>query len=186
MTKVPEKVNKKFFPEFEIRKSYLIALIAIFAAITNVIMIISFPITLLGVTSKIHFIQIPILIVSFGIGPIAGSLVGIIGTISMVFSVIPANPFIIFYNGLFGFFTGLFFLIFKRMKINILVNQFISVLLAFIIQIPFIWIFNTQIIGIPVIVVQVIILKLLFEDLVSNLISHPILYRINLIKKGKK
>jgi len=185
MGELEKKLREVLFPELSMRKTYLIALIAILAAVSNAIMLLSFPITLLGITSRIHFIQIPILTASFGIGPLAGGLVGIIGAISMVFSVIPPNPFIVLYNGLLGFFAGIIYLILRRMRIHKLLAQLFAMAGAFIIQMPFIWTFNTLVIGIPATVVQAILLKLLLEDLVSTLINHPILYRINLINVGR-
>ena len=185
MVKVKRNLREVLFPELTMRKTHLIALIAILAAVSNAIMFLSFPITLLGITSKIHFIQIPILTAAFGIGPFAGLLVGIIGAISMVFSVIPPNPFIVLYNGLLGFFAGIIYLILRRIRIHKLLAQVSAMAVAFLIQMPFIWTLNTIVMGIPSSVVQVILIKLLLEDLASTLINHPILYRINLVNAGR-
>ena len=186
MGKIEKNLREVLFPELMMRKTHLIALVAILSAVSNAIMFLSFPVTLFGITSKIHFIQIPILTAAFGIGPLAGLMVGMIGAISMVFSVIPPNPFIVLYNGLLGFFAGIIYLILRRMRIHKLLAQISAVSGAFLIQIPFIWTLNTLVIGIPSAVVQVILIKLLFEDLVSTLINHPILYRINLVNAGRK
>lgn len=186
MKKVHNNSSRTFLPEKAMSKTRLIALIAILAALSNVVMLISIPVTLLGVTTRIHFIQLPILIAALGVGPLAGGLVGLIGAASMVFSVMPPNPFIMLYNGLLGFFAGLFYLILRRRRHHILLAQLAAVVGAYLVQTPLVWTLNTQVIGIPAVVVQAILLKLLFEDVVSALINHPILYRVNLADRIRK
>ncbi|MFQ6135469.1 MAG: ECF transporter S component [Nitrososphaerales archaeon] len=180
MTKAHNK-RGGFFPEGTMSKTRLIALITMLAALSNVMTLVSMPITMFGVVTRIHFTQLPVLTAALGIGPLAGGLVGLIGATTMAFSVTPLNPFIILYNGLLGFFAGLFYIIFKRRRHHILVAQLAAVVGAYIVQVPFVWTLNTQVIGIPAVVVQAILIKLLFEDVVSTLINHPILYRVNLV-----
>lgn len=156
------------------------------AALSNVMTLVSMPISIMGVATRIHFTQLPVLTAALGLGPLAGGLVGLIGATSMAFSVMPPNPFIILYNGLLGFFAGLFYIIFRRRRRHILIVQLAAVLGAYIVQTPFVWTLNTQIIGIPAVVVQVILIKLLFEDVASTLINHPILYRINLVERVRR
>lgn len=167
-------------------RTRLLALIALLSALSNVMMLISVPITLLGATTRIHFIQIPILIAAFGIGPLAGCLVGLIGAVSMVFSVMPPNPFIVLYNGLLGFAAGLFYLLLRRRRRHRLMSQLVAVAGAYAVQAPFVWLLNTQVVGIPAVVVQTIMLKLLLEDVAATLINHPILYRINIVERARK
>jgi len=186
-----EKKRNSFFNELfqerNLSKTRLIALIAILSALSNIIVLFSIPLTLFGVTTRIHFIQIPILAASLGIGPISGALVGIIGATNMAFSVIPSNPFIIFYNALLGFFSGVFYILFRKRGGNILMTQILAVIFGYIVQIPFIYFINTQIMLIPYLIVQILLIKILFEDIGSTFIVHPILYRfrlVNIIQKN--
>jgi riboflavin transporter FmnP len=185
MAKVHNNGAIRLIPERVMSKTRLIALIALLAAISNAMMPLSLPITMLGATARIHFIQIPILTAALGIGPFAGAMVGLIGAVSMVFSVVPPNPFIILYNGLLGLFAGLLYRIIRRRHHNLLLTQASAVLGAFVLQVPIIWSLNTAVVGIPPIVVQTILVLLLLEDSASTLITHPILYRINLLQSAK-
>ena len=175
-----------FFPEKNMKRTFLIALLAMLAALSNVLTLLSIPVAMLGVTTRIHFTQIPILMAALGIGPLSGGLVGIIGAVSMVFSVTPPNPFIILYNGMLGLLAGLFNIIFRKRIKNLLVTHLASVIGAYIVQVPFIWILNTQVIGIPGVVAAVILVFLLFEDLASTVVSHVILYRVSLTDMSRK
>lgn len=185
MKKVHNNVAGALLQELSISKTRLIALIALLSALSNALMPLSIPITLLGVTTRVHMIQIPILTAALGIGPIAGALVGLIGATSMVYSVTPPNPFIIFYNGLLGFSAGLFYLLLRRRPHHMLVSQLVAVIGAYLVQTPFVWFLNTTVVGIPVIVAQIILATLFLEDIASTLAVHPILYRINLIERAK-
>ncbi|MCL4437107.1 MAG: ECF transporter S component [Thaumarchaeota archaeon] len=185
MKKVHNNAARFRLPELSISKTRLIALIALLSALTNALMPLSIPITLLGVTTRIHVIQIPILTAALGVGPIAGGLVGLIGATSMVYSVTPPNPFIILYNGLLGFSAGLFYLLLRRRPLHILVSQLAAVVGAYLIQVPFVWLLNTRVVGIPLPIAQIILVALLLEDIASTLIVHPILYRTNLVERAK-
>lgn len=172
------------FIERRISKTRLIALIAILSALSNIISLFSFPIPLMGFTPRIHFIQIPILTASLGIGPISGTLVGLIGATNM--ALFSSNPFIIFYNSLLGFFSGLFYIMFRKMGRNILLTQLIAVLFGYLIQFPFIYLINTQIMLIPYLLVQILLIIILFEDIGSTIVIHPILYRFRLVDISNK
>jgi riboflavin transporter FmnP len=184
-----KKVHNKDFwarlPERLMSKTRLIALIALLSALSNALMPLSIPITLLGVTTRVHIIQIPILAAALGVGPVAGAIVGMIGATSMVYSVTPPNPFIILYNGILGFSAGLFYLVLKRGRRYPLVSQLAAVVGAYLVQTPFVWFLNTSIVGIPIIIAQTILVILFLEDIASTLVVHPILYRINLIEQAK-
>jgi len=104
----------------------------------------------------------------------------------MVYSVVPPNPFIVVYNGILGFFSGLFYLVVRRRLRHVLAAQLVAVVAAYIVQAPFVWFLNIWVVGIPAVVVVVILVKLLFEDVVSTLVNHPVLYRVDLAKRDRR
>ena len=111
----------------------------------------------------------------------SGAIVGLIGPISMAYRLSPINPYILLGNAILGFFTGFFFTHLKEMKGRTVVPQVISVLAAYIVQVPYIYVTDVYLMPLPSQVVLTIILpKLLLENITSVLLCHFILFRIDI------
>jgi uncharacterized membrane protein len=150
-----------------------IAFIVIMSALANVLGYFSVP---LGVT-RIHFMQLPIIISGLALGAIAGGIVGFVGAIVMAFTFATPNLYILPGNALLGFFTGLFYFRLKKMKPPI-VPQLIAVLGAVVIQFPYTYLSDVYLVSMRSELVLFTILPLLFlEDIISLLIAHVILFR---------
>ena len=156
--------------------SKLIAFIAVMCAVANVLGFFSIP---LGIT-EIHLMQLPIIITGLALGPRTGGLVGFIGAAVMAFRLRPPNPYILLGNAILGFFTGLFYLRLKKMRGRPIIPQVISVLGAYAVQSPYVYVTDVYLMTMPEPLVQAILLKLLFEDVISVLLSHFILFRVNI------
>jgi uncharacterized membrane protein len=153
-----------------------ITFVATMCAVANVLGLFAIPI---GIT-KIHFMQLPIILSGLALGPWVGGLVGLIGAATMAFNLVPTNPYILLGNAILGFFTGLFYLYLGKMKVKPIIPQVISVLGAYIIQAPYVYVTDVYFMAIPTFVVIEILLKLLLEDVISVLLSHVILFRVNI------
>ena len=148
-------------------------------ALANILGIFSIP---LGLTS-IHLMQLPILLSGLVLGSWSGGITGFIGTILMAYKLSPSNPYILLGNAILGFFTGLIYSYLKKTKKRQIIPQTLSVLAAYLIQLPYLYITDVYFMPIPSQVVLTVILpKLLLEDMISVLISHIVLYRIELNK----
>src|SRR3989338_6602954 len=86
-----------------------------------------FNINLFGI--RIHFFQYLIFLAAMLYGPLVGALSGAFGSIWTALAL--NNPYIIIGNIILGLFTGLFF----KKKLNIM----LAVLLAYLIQLPWLW-----------------------------------------------
>jgi uncharacterized membrane protein len=153
-----------------------ITFVATMCAVANVLGLFAIPI---GIT-KIHFMQLPIILSGLALGPWVGGLVGLIGAATMAFNLVPTNPYILLGNAILGFFTGLFYLYLGKMRVKPIIPQVISVLGAYIIQAPYVYVTDVFFMAIPTFVVIEILLKLLLEDVISVLLSHVILFRVNI------
>ena len=148
-------------------------------ALANILGIFSIP---LGLTS-IHLMQLPIILSGLVLGSWSGGITGFIGTILMAYTLSPSNPYILLGNAILGFFTGLIYSYLKKTKKRHIIPQTLSVLAAYLIQLPYLYITDVYFMPIPSQVVLTVILpKLLLEDMISVLISHIVLYRIELNK----
>lgn len=148
-------------------------------ALANILGIFSIP---LGLTS-IHLMQLPIILSGLVLGLWSGGITGFIGTILMAYTLSPSNPYILLGNAILGFFTGLIYSYLKKTKKRQIIPQTLSVLAAYLIQLPYLYITDVYFMPIPSQVVLTVILpKLLLEDMISVLISHIVLYRIELNK----
>lgn len=157
--------------------SKLVAFIAVMCAVANILGFLTIP---LGI-SEIHLMQLPIVLTGLALGPRAGGLVGFLGAAVMAFRLRPPNPYILLGNAILGFFTGLFYLRLKKIKGRPIIPQVISVLGAYIIQFPYIYITDVYLMPMPsAIVLTVILPKLLVEDIISVLLAHFILFRVNI------
>ena len=146
-------------------------------ALANVLGFFAIPI---GLTS-IHLMQLPIILTALSMGSWNAGIVGFIGPISMSYRLSPINPYILLGNAILGFFTGFFFTHLKEMKTRPIVPQVISVLAAYIVQVPYIYFTDVYLMPLPSQVVLTIILpKLLLENIISVLLCHFILFRIDI------
>jgi len=155
----------------------MIAFVSVMCALSNILGLFTVPV---GLTS-IHLVQFPIVLTGLSLGPWAGGLVGLIGALTMAYRLAPPNPYIIPGNAILGLLTGMFYLRLKRMRGSPIIPQAISVIGAYVLQSPYIYLTDVYLMPIPSqVVLSVILPLLLLEDLVSVLLSHLILYRVNI------
>jgi len=141
-----------FIPE--IRWSYkTIAVLLFLAVMPNVLGYFSFS-TPFGF--NIHLFQYLIFLAALLYGPAGGGISGAAGSIYPAFAL--HNPYIIIGNMILGIFVGLFS---KKTSI------FLAVLAAYAIQLPFLWITDVYLAGMPVNIVQVVVFVLLIENILS-------------------
>lgn len=158
--------------------SKIIAFIAVMCALANVLGFFTIP---MGIT-EIHLMQLPIILTGLALGPYIGGLVGFTGAAVMAFRLHPPNPYILIGNAILGFMTGAFYSRLKKMRVRQIIPQVISVLGAYIVQFPYVYVTDVYLMFMPSYVVLAIILKLLIEDAISVLLSHFILFRVNIAK----
>jgi energy coupling factor transporter S component ThiW len=158
--------------------SKLIAFTAVMCAVANVLgLFFSIPIGL----TKIHLMQLPMILSGLALGPWIGGLVGFIGATTMAFNLPSPNLYILPGNAILGFFTGLFYLRLKTMKGRPIIPQMISVLGAYIVQFPYVYVTDVYLMPLTAgYVLTVILPKLLLEDMVSALLAHFILFRVKI------
>lgn len=108
---------------------------------------------------KMHFYQVGIFGAGFVFGPIAGATVGALASSYNAMFVLH-NPWIIGGNALLGFFAAYFYLRFGAFK---------AVLMAYAIQIPYLYFTDVYLAGMPIMAVHGIALTLLATNLVSVL-----------------
>ena len=157
--------------------SKLVAFIAVMCAVANILGFLTIP---LGI-AEIHLMQLPIILTGLALGPGAGGLVGFIGAAVMAFRLHPPNPYILLGNAIRGFFTGLFYLRLKKIKGRPIIPHVISVLGAYITQFPYTYVTDVYLMPIPpAIVLTVILPKLLVENMISVLLAHLTLFRVNI------
>lgn len=167
----------KLPPQNQRATSKLVAFIAIMCALANVLGFFTIP---LGIVT-IHLMQLPIILTGLALGPRAGGLVGFIGAASMAFRLTPSNPYILFGNGILGFFIGLFYLRLKKTGGRPIIPQVISVLGAYVVQFPYVYVTDVYFMSMPsTLVLTVILPKLLLENVVSVLLAHFILFRVHI------
>jgi uncharacterized membrane protein len=151
-------------------------------AVANVLGLFAIPI---GITT-IHLMQLPIILTALVLGARAGGLVGLIGAAVMAFRLpFPSpNKFVIMPgNGILGFMTGVFYSRLKKMKVKPIIPQVISVIGAYIVQFPYVYVTDVYLLPMPpALVLTVILPKLLLEDIISVLIAHFILFRVEMPK----
>lgn len=155
-----------------------IAFLAAMAALANLLGLVkvSFgPIT-------IHMLQLPIILTGLAMGAWSGGIVGFVGAIVGAFTLPRPNPYIILGNAILGFLTGLLYSRLRGMKAIPLVPQSLAVLAAFLLQAPYVYVTDVYLMAIPPAIVQIIMVTLFIEDIISLLISHVVLYRIDIPK----
>jgi len=149
---------------------------AVMCAIANVLGFLAIPI---GVTS-IHLMQLPIILTGLSLGPWSGALVGFVGAVVMAYELTPPNPYILLGNTILGFFSGGFYLQLRKMRGRPITPQVISVMGAYVVQSSYVYVTDVYLMAMPPPMVQVILLKLLLEDLASVLLCHFVLFRVNI------
>ncbi len=109
---------------------------------------------------KIHFFQYFIFIAAILFGPFAGAISGIFGSTYVAMAM--GNPFILVGNAILGFFTG-----FLAKKVGVMK----AVAIAYFIQLP--WLIFSDIVfaGMPVAIVQNIVISLLFSNLLFGFLA---------------
>ena len=116
---------------------------------------------------RIHFFQYLIFLAAMIYGPFGGAIAGAFG--SMYTAVALHNPYIIIGNIILGTLVGLFY---KR------INIVIAVLLAYLIQLPWLWVTDIYIAGMPASVVKGIVIGLLISNIVMAFIAWGTAKRI--------
>ncbi len=148
--------------EIDINKKSLIMLLVL-GILPNLIGAINLP-TIWGF--KIHLFQIAIFVSAAIYGPVGGMISGGLG--STYTALMLGNPYIIIGNIILGTFTGILF----RKGFNLV----LSVILAYLIQLPFLWITDVYLIGMPSTLVSKIVVALLISNLfwaVIAKLSYP-------------
>jgi len=148
-------------------------------AVANVLGFLTIPIGI----AEIHLMQLPIILAGLALGPWIGGLVGFVGAAVMAFRLHPPNPYILLGNALLGFVAGMFYSRLKKMRGRLIIPQVISVLAAYIVQLPYVYVTDVYLMSMPAHIVLMLILpKLLIEDVISVLLSHFILFRVAIAK----
>ncbi len=158
--------------------SKLIAFMAVMCAVANVLGFFTIP---LGPT-QIHLMQFPIVLTGVSLGPLAGGLVGFVGAALMALKLQPPNPYILLGNAILGGLTGVFYLRLKGLRGRPIVPQLISVLAAYVVQSPYIYLTDVYLMSMPPPLVQAILVKLLLEDVIAALLSYIILFRVDIVE----
>lgn len=108
---------------------------------------------------RIHFFQYLIFLAAFIYGPIGGMLSGGLG--SLYTAIALNNPYIAIGNIILGGFTGFFL----RKKLGILP----SVILAYVIQAPWLWLTDIYLAGMAMSYVNMIVIALLVSNILCAL-----------------
>jgi len=125
--------------------------------------------------------QMPIILTGLSLGSWLGGLTGFIGAAVMAFRLRLPNPYILLGNAILGFLTGWFYSRIKKMRGRPVIPQFLSVLGAILVQLPYIYVTDVYLMPMPSQVVLTIILpKIFLEDIICVLLCHVILFRVNL------
>ena len=157
--------------------SKLVAFVAVMGATANLLGFFAIPI---GPT-KFHLLQLPIILAGLSLGPWIGGLVGFVGAAVMAYTTL--NPYLLLGNAILGFSVGAMYSHLKGMKGIPLLPQLISLLGAYIVQSPYVYVTDVFLMAMPSLLVQTVILpKLFVEDVISVLLCHPILFRVNIEK----
>jgi len=154
------------------------AFVAIMAALANLLGLLKLPVGPL----TIHLLQLPVILTGLVMGGLAGGTVGLVGAIVGALTLAQPNPYIIPGNALLGFFTGILYKRLRGLKTRPIVPQSLALLGAFLLQAPYAYLTDVYLMGIPPAVVQVILLTLFIEDIISLLICHVIIYRVDILR----
>lgn len=156
-------------------RTRFVAFVTVMSGLSNVLGLLVIP---MGPIT-LHLIQLPIVFAGLAAGPVAGGLVGFFGAFVMAFTLTKPNPYIIGGNVILGFLTGALYSRMRQLSSRPVIPQVISVVFAYMLQMPYVYVTDVYLMGMPYPVVAGIIGVLLVEDLISALISHVILYRVD-------
>jgi uncharacterized membrane protein len=110
---------------------------------------------------RIHFFQIGILLAGVIGGPVSGAITGLIGGAYM--ATVRSDPTIVVGNGLLGLFTGIFSLRFRPALAGLAAWIFV--------QAPWVFLTGTFIFHVPTVAMQLILILLTVEDVVSAVVT---------------
>ena len=143
----------------------VLAFTSIFCALSIVLSLLSVPF-LLGL--RVHFFQVAIFLCSSLAGPFPGLVCGSIA--GFYTAIVRADPTILVGNGLLGLASGLLGRKFR---------PFVACMIAwFLVQAPWILFTGTFILGVPVQVMQTILVLLTVEDLISAALTDIVVVRL--------
>ncbi len=108
---------------------------------------------------RIHFFQYLVFLAAVIYGPAGGAVSGAFGSVYTAIAL--HNPYIIIGNIILGFLAGFF----VRHKFHIV----LAAMLAYLIQMPWLWYSDVYLAGMPVAVVQKIVIALLISDVIMAL-----------------
>lgn len=111
---------------------------------------------------KIHFFQYLIFLAAVIYGPSGGATAGAFGSVWTAVAL--NNPYILVGNVILGFMVGFLF------KKN--VPLVLAAMLAYLIQLPWLWVTDIYLAGMPVPVVKGIVIGLLVSDLILAIITR--------------
>ena len=120
---------------------------------------------------KIHFFQIAVFIAALIYGPKGGMLSGLVGSLYSAF--VMGNPYIAIGNAILGFFVGLF----VRYKFHTI----IAVMLAYLIQLPWLIITDYYLVSLPTNFILKLILALAISNLIWAIVAN---YTVKPIKES--
>lgn len=120
---------------------------------------------------KIHFFQVAVFIAALIYGPTGGMLSGFIG--SAYSALLMHNPYIAVGNAILGFFVGFF----VRYKMHTI----IAVLLAYIIQLPWLVLTDYFLVNLPMGFIWRLVIALLISNIIWAAVAH---YTAKPIKKS--
>lgn len=139
-------------------------------ALPNILGFINIP-TIFGF--KIHFFQIALFLAAAIYGLEGGLIAGLLG--SMYSAMIMNNPYILIGNAILGLFTGYFF----KKGFHLVT----SVLIAFLIQIPWLILTDYYLVGISMKFISFLLISLTISNLLfATLIHYTHKYVLNLTK----
>lgn len=111
---------------------------------------------------RIHFFQIMIFLAAMIYGPLGGALSGAVGSVYVAMAL--HNPYVVVGNIILGLFTGIFY----RKGLHLIIAAF----LAYLIQMPWLYVTDVYLANMPVPLVQIIVVSLLVSDLLWAAIAN--------------
>ncbi|MDP2750306.1 MAG: hypothetical protein Q8O89_05740 [Nanoarchaeota archaeon] len=154
------KNDNKFRQIFEFNHEVnwkTISMLALLAILPNLLGMINT--SVFGV--KIHFFQYLVFLAAIIYGPLGGAVSGAFG--SVYTAVALNNPYIIIGNIILGVLVG----VFVRLKLHVI----IAVLLAYAMQLPWLWYSDIYLAGMPIRAVQLIVVALFLSNVIWGFVA---------------
>lgn len=136
-----------------------VILLMFLAALPNLFGMINMP-TVWGF--KIHVFQYFIFLAAILYGPVGGVIAGAFGSAFTALAL--NNPYVMIGNMILGFFVGYFF----RRKWNLI----LAVLVAYVIQLPWLYYSDIYLAHLPVNIVRGVVIALFFSNIVWGIVTH--------------